>query len=109
MSFSRSVRRSSGLGSYGVVIMCVAALSVVLARSAPPRISPIYSASTVTSLAEHEHRLCFDHESFECGTSTNTALATPPPSASPHLSSTAPVAFEVFADGWHYNRPPPIG
>ena len=88
--------------------MCVAALSVVLARSAPPTLSHFYPGSTVHSLAEHEHRQCFDYEGLHWGTAPSTVLTTPPPVASPHLIPAAAPVVDIVKDGWHFNRPPPL-
>lgn len=109
MALIRLLRKSNcGLVSYRAAIMCVAALSVLLARSAPPSLPHFYLGSAVHSLAEHDHRLCFDHEGFQWGTSPSTTLTTPPPVASPHLITTAAPFVEIVRDGWHFNRPPPI-
>jgi len=109
MSLVRIFRKNNrGLISYRAAVMCVAALGVLLARSAPPRLAHLFPDSAVTSLAEHDHRLCFDHEDFQWGTFGSIALPIPPPVASPHLNLTAQHPFKVVTDGWHYNRPPPI-
>lgn len=88
--------------------MCVAALSVLLARSAPPSLPHIYFGSAVNSRADHDHRQCFDHEGFQWGTSLTATLIAPPPVASHHLFPAVAAFVEVVMDGWHYNRPPPI-
>ena len=109
MSLIRPIRKSSrGLVSYRVLIMCVAALSLLLARSAPPSLPHISLSLAVNSQADHDHRQCFDHEGFQWETSLTATLIAPPPVASHHLISTVAPSAEIVMDGWHYNRPPPI-
>lgn len=109
MSLVRPFRKSiGGVVSYRAAIMCVAALSVLLARGAPPSLPHFYPGSIVHSLAEHGHRQCFDNEAFQWGTSPGATLTTPPPVVSPHLIATASPAVGIVGDGWHFNRPPPI-
>jgi hypothetical protein len=109
MSLVRPIRKSSrGLVSYRVLIMCVAALSLLLARSAPPSLPHISLSLAVNSQADHDHRQCFDHEDSQWATSPRTSLTTPPPVVSPHPTPTAEPFVEIVTGGWHYNRPPPI-
>jgi len=109
MSLVRPIRKSSrGLVSYRVLIMCVAALSLLLARSAPPSLPHISLSLAVNSQADHDHRQCFDHQDFQWGTSPSIAQTAPPPVASPQLTAAAAPFVEIVMDGWHYNRPPPI-
>jgi len=109
MSLVRPIRKSSrGFISNRAAVMCVAALSVILGRSAPPSLPHIYLDSTVTSHANHDHRLCFDHQDSQWETSPISTLLTRPPVVSPRLIPRAAVFDEVVTDGWHYNRAPPI-
>jgi hypothetical protein len=109
MSLVRPLRKSiCGLVSYRGAVMCVAALSVLLARGVPPSLPHSYPGSIVHSLAEHGHRQCFDNEAFQWVTSPSRILTTPPPVASPHLIATAARVVDLMRDGWHFNRPPPV-
>jgi hypothetical protein len=109
MSLVRPIRKSSrGLVSYRVLIMCVAALSLLLARSAPPSLPHISLSLAVNSQADHDHRQCFDHEDSQWATSPRTSLTTPPPVVSPHPTASVEPSVAIVTDGWHYNRPPPI-
>jgi hypothetical protein len=109
MTLDRIFRKSSrGLVSYRAAIMCVAALSVLLARSAPPSLPHLYFGGTVNSLADHDPRQCFDHQDFQWGTYPDTAQTTPPPVAAPNLTTADAPFVEIVMDGWHFNRPPPI-
>ena len=109
MSLGRPIRKSSGgLVSYRVLIMCVTALSLLLARSAPPSLPHISTGLAVNSQADHNHRLSFDHEDSQWATRPSTAVNTPPPVVSPHPTPSVEPSVAIVTDGWHYNRPPPI-
>jgi hypothetical protein len=109
MSLVRPIRKSSrGLVSYRVLIVCVAALSLLLARSAPPSLPHISTGLAVNSQADHDHRLSFDHEDSQWATTPSIALNAPPPVVSPHPTHSVEPSFEIVKEGWHYNRPPPI-
>ena len=88
--------------------MCVAALSFLLARSAPPSLPHVSRSLAVHSQAEHDHRQFFDHEDAQWATTPSTALNTLPPVVSPDPTPRAEPSVEIVTDGWHYNRPPPI-
>jgi hypothetical protein len=109
MSLVRLIRKSSrGLVPFRVLIMCVAALSLLLVRIAPPGLPHISTGLTVNSPAGHDHRLCFDHEDSQWATTPSFALNSPPPAASPHPTASVEPSVAIVTDGWHYNRPPPI-
>jgi hypothetical protein len=117
MSLIRPTRKGiSGLVSYRAVVMCVAALSIFLARSAPPsfpRISPPSFRLTSLSLAfgshsTSDHRRCFDREDPQGVTSASTSPSTPPPVFFPPPAPTSDPLLEFVTDGLHYNRPPPV-
>jgi hypothetical protein len=109
MSLVRPTRKSSrGLVSYCVLIMCVAALSLLSVRIAPPALPHIATGLTVYSPADHDHRLCFDHEDSQWATTPSFALNAPLPPVSLHPTHSVEPSFEIVKDGWHYNRPPPI-
>jgi len=109
MSLVRPIRKSSrGLVSYRVLIMCVAALSLLSVRIAPPSLPHVSTGLAVNSQAGHGQRLCFDHEDSQWATSPSIALNTPPPVVSPHPTPRVEASVAIVTDGWHYNRPPPI-
>jgi hypothetical protein len=63
MSLLRPTRNSSrGVVSYRVLIICIAALSLLPVRIAPPSLPHTSTGLTVNSPAGHDHRLCFDQE-----------------------------------------------
>lgn len=109
MSLVRPTRESiRGAMSYRALVMCVAALSLLWARSAPPNLPHGPLNLAFHSLADHDHRPCFDHEDPQWVTAPCTPLAAPPlvvSSCSIHASATL---IEFVTDGWHYNRPPPV-
>ena len=110
MSLVRPLRKSSrGLVSYRVLIMCIAALSLLSVRIAPPSLPHISTGLAVNSPADHDHRLCFDHEDSQWATCPSILLTTPTPVVSPHPVSSVEPSLAIVTDGWHYNRPPPIG
>ena len=109
MSLVRPIRKSiCGFVSYRAAIMCVAALSLLWARSAPPSLPHSSVSLAFQSIADHDHRQCFDHEGSQFATPPSTPLATPPPVVSSPPTHTAETVVEFVTDGWHYNRPPPI-
>ena len=109
MSLVRPIRKSSrGLVSFRV-LMCVAALSLLLVRIVPPSLPNISTGLAVNSQADHGHRPCFDHEDSQWATTATFALNTPPPVVSLHPIPSDEPSVAIVTDGWHYNRPPPIG
>jgi hypothetical protein len=109
MSLVRPIRKGSrGLVSYRVLIMCIAALSLLSVRIAPPALPHISTGLAVNSPANHDHRLCFDHEDSQWATCPSVLLVTPPPAVALHLTQSVKPSFEIMKEGWHYNRPPPI-
>jgi len=109
MSPFRRIRTSSHSSiSYRAAIMCIAALSVLWARSAPPDLPHSSLGLAFHSFGDHDHRQCFDHETAQWATPPSSPLTTLPPVASSHSIHTADILVEFVADGWHYNRPPPV-
>ena len=108
MTLVRRVRESiRGLVLRRGAITCVAVLSILLARSAPPSFPHSSLRLAVHSDADHDHRQCFDHEDSQVGNSPSATL-TIPPVVSPQATRTFEPFVEIVTDGWHYNRPPPI-
>jgi hypothetical protein len=108
MSLVRPIRKSSrGLVSFRV-LMCVAALSLLLVRIAPPSLPNISTGLAVNSQADHGHRPCFDHEDPQWATTPSIELNTPLPVVSPRPIASVEPSVAIVTDGWHYNRPPPI-
>jgi hypothetical protein len=114
MLLVRPIRKSTGsLVSCRAAFICVAALSILLARSAPanfPHIFPPSFSHTSFSLAfnsDSDHRQCFDREDSQGVASPSTAPTAPPPVFSPRPMPTSEPLLEIVTDGLHYNRPPP--
>jgi hypothetical protein len=109
MSLVRSIRKSSrGVVSYRALVMCVSALSLLSVRIAPPSLPHISTGLAVNSQADHDHRLCFDHEDSQWAATPSIAPNAPPQVVSPHPTHSVEPSFEIVKEGWHYNRPPPI-
>jgi hypothetical protein len=98
-----------GLISCRAGIMCLAALSLLWARNIPPTIGFTSSCAAFQSLADHDHRPCFDHEDPQWPAAMSAALATPWLTVSSRSSHPVETPVGFVTDGWHYNRPPPIG
>lgn len=103
--FSRSVY---GLITYRAAIMCVAALSMLWARSAPTHFAHSSRSLTFHTAADHDHRQCFDHEDSQLASAPSGPRIAPPPAVSSHAIYALATFVEFENDGWHYNRPPPI-
>src|ERR1700685_2257374 len=97
-----------GLISYRTAIVLVAALRVLCARSAPQSLPHSSFTLTIHSVADHNHRPCFDHDTPQWTTPSNASLTTPPLRAQFPQSRPSDPLVEFVTDGWHYNRPPPI-
>jgi hypothetical protein len=107
MSLLRPIWNSSrGLVFCRVLIMCIAVLSLLSVRIAPPSLPQISTGLTVNLPADHDHRPCFDHEDSRWQTTPIFALNAPLPAVSPHPTDGVEPAFEIAIAGWHYNRPP---
>jgi hypothetical protein len=89
--------------------MCIAALSLLWARNAAAGVSHSSLSSAFHALSDHDHRLCFDHEDPQWPTAPSTALAEPSPIVSSQPSPNVELPVEFVRDGWHFNRPPPVG
>jgi len=102
-----SLRRSNrGSVSYRVAILCVAALNLLLARSAPPSFPHMCRGISGHAHANDDHRQRFDNEKLQWGPGATliarlTVVSQPPISTAPHIG-------KIVADGWQHNRPPPI-
>jgi hypothetical protein len=109
VSLIRRIRKiSSGLAWYRAAIICVAALGILSARSAPPSFPHIAFSSAVHSRADHDHRQQYlAHEEFQWATFSSTTLTAPPLVVSPPPVRPDECFLEIVMGGWHYNRPPP--
>jgi hypothetical protein len=118
MSLVRLIRKGiGGLISCRAAFVCVAILSILLARRAPPsfpHLSPPGFRHTSISLgvdshSDSDHRQCFDREDSQGAISPSSTPIAPPPVFSPHSLPVAESLLEIVTDGLHYDRPPPLG
>jgi len=100
MSLVRPIRKSSrGLISYRVLIMCIAALSLLSVRIAPPSLPHMSTGLAATSAADHDHRLFFDHEDSQWATTPSIAVNAPPPVVSRHPTPSVEPSLEIVKEG----------
>lgn len=110
MSLVRPIRKSRlGFFSYRVIIVSVVVLCGLMARYAPPRFAGTTGHSSVRSHPSLSHRQCFDHENSDWMAPPSAMSAIPCWDESHHAIRRAESFVENVKDGWHYNRPPPIG
>jgi hypothetical protein len=106
------VRRSQGSScsviSFRAAVVCLAALGMLWMRTRQPVFRFTSGISSVSSQPAHDHKPLFDHEDAQCLTLLGTPFPVAPPLVTLHLSYSAKSVGEFTADGWHYNRPPPI-
>jgi hypothetical protein len=108
MSFVRVMRKSSsGFLSYRAAIICVAALGIFWGRVAPPAFSQ--ASVNVSTHADHDRQHCFSHEDSQWVVTPSATPNARPPFVSSRLVRPSQSLVELVTDGWHYNRPPPIG
>jgi hypothetical protein len=95
--------------SYRTAIVFAATLGLLLARCVPPSHQELTSAVVASSIAAQNHNQCFDHDDFQWLTPPAATLTAPVTVASSHAVIANGPRVDVVADGWHYNRPPPVG
>jgi hypothetical protein len=86
----------------------IAVLTILVARCMPPPPPHTYSEKSFHD-ADRDQRQYFEHEKVQWLNSPDAAAIIPPPAMPSHLQAGAATAFGIVMDGWHYNRPPPIG
>jgi hypothetical protein len=105
----RTSKSMCGLMRFRTAIMCVAALSMLWARSVATHFPHSSHSFAVHTAGDHDHRQLFDHEDSQLASAPASPRLAPPPA----ISSQAIYAVATFVEfengGWHYNRPPPIG
>jgi hypothetical protein len=89
----------------GAAVMCVVAL--LWPRGAVPTLR--CSSSNFNSTAHHNQARCFDSEDSQWVAAIGTPLIVPRQVASSEAIYNLDAFLEFVTDGWHYNRPPPIG
>jgi hypothetical protein len=102
-------KRNFGKLSHRAVIVCTALLGFLLVRAAPLSLQRLTHGSVSHSLSTHDHKQFFDHDDFQWLSPPRGTLTAPTQVASSHLPVAAPPHVDIVTDGWHYNRPPPLG
>jgi hypothetical protein len=103
MSLVRASRKSIRAISCGSVVICLIALSGLIARSAP------HDFARAAIHADSDHRSLFDNDDRQWLASPAVVVwSSLQPAAPAPVLVAAPIA-EFLTDGLHYNRPPPTG
>jgi len=106
MSFALHFRSGFGTAS---MLVSVALLSLLVARSAPPRFPRAQGAhSTINSDSHHDQRPRFDNANHDWSMPADNLLASPPAAESAKLNVPPALFSTLQAKGLHFNRPPPV-
>ncbi len=100
--------RNNVSGLNRLTTVCVAALSILLARGLPPTELHLNAGSALHSFSNHDHRQCLDHDASEWEAFCGTKVRVPPPVAAHDPVPTVAPCVDLLTDGWHFNRPPPL-
>lgn len=90
-------------------VLCVAALFALLSRYVLPSFASTSIRPSISVHAHGVHRQFFDHEGDAWVAAPGAMPAGPLPVASPRLYGRIESIIENVRNGWHYNRPPPVG
>jgi hypothetical protein len=93
--------------SLGAGVICVVAL--LWPRGTVPTFRHSPATLAFHSTAHHDQRRCFDNEDAQWDAALGSPIIATPPVASFEVSYKVDPLVEFVTDGWHYNRPPPIG
>jgi hypothetical protein len=88
-------------------VICVVAL--LCPRGTVPTFRHSPASLTFHSTAHHDQRRCFDNEDSQWDAALGTPIIAPPPGVSSEAIYNVDPLVEFVTDGWHYNRPPPVG
>jgi hypothetical protein len=92
-----------------VLILSLAVLGLLFARSVPSSVPPSPFHSNVISQADHGHKQYFEHEYSQWADRPDTPVAMPPLAVSwSRPVAAADLFVEPVTHGLHYNRPPPL-
>jgi hypothetical protein len=104
----RTLKSVRWMISFGAALLCMAAL--LWPRGAAPALRFSFSNTLdFHSTAHHDQGRCFDSEDSQWVAALGTPLVVPPQVTSSEAIYNLDVFVEFVTDGWHYNRPPPIG
>jgi hypothetical protein len=105
---SRLSKNGDRLVSFRAEVLCLAIFALLLARIAAPHFPPTFFQTAVRSSADPDHIQFLDHDNSEWVSSATVSHLKPPLLMSPHLTSSPDPVIEFLADGFQYDRPPPI-
>jgi hypothetical protein len=109
MSLVRLLWKSRwGLAWCCLAIISAVYLSLCVWHGVPHRVHAS-GGLAVRSLPSHYYRQCFERDDFQWSKFSCVTLVVPPPAESVHVLLSAASYIETMTDGWHYNRPPPVG
>ncbi len=107
-----SVVRPLWKSDRGLTWCCLAIMPIVYlslcAWHGVPHLVRASGGLAVQSLPGHYYRQCFERDDFQWS-KFSCVILIPPPAESVHILLPAASYFETMTDGWHYNRPPPVG
>jgi len=108
MSLVGTTRKRLGRNTGRLLILSLALLSLLFARSVPPSVPHSLFHSNVISQADHGHKQYFEHEYSQWADRPDTTLAMPALAVSFHPVAATNLFVEAVTHGLHYNRPPPL-
>ena len=108
MSLVGTTRKRLGRNTGHVLILSLALLGLLFARSVPHSIPHSRLHSNTISQTNHGHRQYFDQEYSQWADRPAIPLAMPALALSFHPVAATHLFVETVTHGLHYNRPPPL-
>lgn len=92
-----------------VAVVFAALSGLLVARSAPPRLSGGSSGHSAVTHASHDQRPRFDTGWSQWSVPIATFAGTPPPTIRSRVSLATALDVPFYTEGAQHNRPPPRG
>jgi hypothetical protein len=111
MLHNRHFRKRSCCFPWSAALVCIVALTLLLARTASPSFSQTSSPLQSTAKCEttHAKRQCLDHDDgFQASLPTQAFKTSPPPISFSQLALANEPPPPLQSKGFRYNRPPPL-
>lgn len=99
--------KCSGLVAYPAPILCIVAVTILLARGLPVGLLHGAHSQGTHSLANHSSRPCFDHNDSQWLSVPLITLSPPRVAAKPNQVVATVPNVEIVAKGWLCDRSPP--